>query len=221
MRRPILRAVALSIAAIASIAAMPLLAQTDGGLLRGKAAFGDWRADKPGTRRLITPQDLPAPGKSPSAHNFARIVRRTDQKPLVPGGFEVNLFASGLAGPRTIRPAPNGDIFVAESGAGRISVLRPNGGGAAKPSVFASGLNYPFGIAFYPPGPDPQWLYIGRLAGLRGWQRHDLAHFLYRKVGAIPVKAARAFAARCEGSTRAAATRRPVIIDPRSNVLRS
>jgi len=161
MRRPILRAVALSIAAIASIAAMPLLAQTDGGLLRGKAAFGDWRADKPGTRRLITPQDLPAPGKSPSAHNFARIVRRTDQKPLVPGGFEVNLFASGLAGPRTIRPAPNGDIFVAESGAGRISVLRPNGGAAAKPSVFASRLNYPFGIAFFPPGPDPQWVYIG------------------------------------------------------------
>jgi len=161
MRRPILRAVALSIAAIASIAAMPLLAQTDGGLLRGKAAFGDWRADKPGTRRLITPQDLPAHGKSPSAHNFARIVRRTDQKPLVPGGFEVNLFASGLAGPRTIRPAPNGDIFVAESGAGRISVLRPNGGAAAKPSVFASRLNYPFGIAFFPPGPDPQWVYIG------------------------------------------------------------
>ncbi len=161
MRRPILRAVALSIAAIASIAAIPLLAQTDGGLLRGKAAFGDWRADKPGTRRLITPQDLPAPGKSPSAHNFARIVRRTDQKPLVPGGFEVNLFASGLAGPRTIRPAPNGDIFVAESGAGRISVLRPNGGAAAKPSVFASRLNYPFGIAFFPPGPDPQWVYIG------------------------------------------------------------
>ena len=161
MRRPILRAVALSIAAIASIAAIPLLAQTDGGLLRGKAAFGDWRADKPGTRRLITPQDLPAHGKSPSAHNFARIVRRTDQKPLVPGGFEVNLFASGLAGPRTIRPAPNGDIFVAESGAGRISVLRPNGGAAAKPSVFASRLNYPFGIAFFPPGPDPQWVYIG------------------------------------------------------------
>ena len=28
-------------------------------------------------------------------------------------------------------------------------------------SIFASGLNEPFGIAFYPPGPNPQWLYIG------------------------------------------------------------
>ena len=84
-----------------------------------------------------------------------------DQKPIVPNGFEVNLFASGLAGPRIIRTAPNGDVFVAESSAGRIRVLRPNGTQAAQPSVFASGLHYPFGIAFYPPGPDPQWVYVG------------------------------------------------------------
>ncbi len=28
--------------------------------------------------------------------------------------------------------------------------------------VFASGLNQPYGIAFYPPGPNPQWVYVGR-----------------------------------------------------------
>ena len=88
-------------------------------------------------------------------------MHRTDEKPIVPNGFEVNLFASGLAGPRIIRSAPNGDVFVAESGAGRIRVLRANGGEAARPSQFASGLTYPFGIAFYPPGPDPQWVYVG------------------------------------------------------------
>jgi glucose/arabinose dehydrogenase len=27
--------------------------------------------------------------------------------------------------------------------------------------VFAKGLNRPFGIAFYPPGPDPQFVYVG------------------------------------------------------------
>ncbi|MGA2746895.1 MAG: PQQ-dependent sugar dehydrogenase, partial [Candidatus Sulfotelmatobacter sp.] len=27
--------------------------------------------------------------------------------------------------------------------------------------VFASGLKHPYGIAFYPPGPDPQWIFIG------------------------------------------------------------
>jgi glucose/arabinose dehydrogenase len=143
------------------LTAIPLLAQTDAGLLSGTAAFGDWRADRPGTRRLIRPQDLPAPDLAQSVSNVVWIVHRTDQKPIVPNGFEVNLFASGLAGPRIVRTAPNGDIFVAESGAGRIRVLRPNGGETAQPAVFASGLTYPFGIAFYPPGPDPQWVYVG------------------------------------------------------------
>jgi len=65
-----------------------------------------------------------------------------------------------LTTPRLIRAAPNGDILVAESRAGRVSVLRPDGGVAAKKSVFASGLNYPFGVAFYPPGAEPQWVYV-------------------------------------------------------------
>ena len=153
--------IASSVAGIVSLAGVPLFAQTGAGVLQGTAAFGDWRADRPGTRRLIRPQDIPAPDPAQSASNSVRIVHRTDQKPIVPNGFEVNLFASGLDEPRLIRTAPNGDVFVAESAAGRIRVLRPNGTTAAQPSVFASGLNYPFGIAFYPPGPDPQWVYIG------------------------------------------------------------
>src|SRR5262249_40151119 len=28
-------------------------------------------------------------------------------------------------------------------------------------SVYTTGLNLPFGIAFYPPGPDPQYVYVG------------------------------------------------------------
>ncbi len=161
MRRPIDAIIATSVAAIVSLAVIPLFAQTGAGLLEGKAAFGDWRADRPGTRRLIRPQDLPGPDLAQSVRNVVKIVHRTDQKPIVPNGFEVNLFASGLAGPRIIRTAPNGDVFVAESGAGRIRVLRANGGEATQPSEFASGLTYPFGIAFYPPGPDPQWVYVG------------------------------------------------------------
>jgi glucose/arabinose dehydrogenase len=160
MPRAIDPLVALSIAGIVCLAVAPLSAQTAGGVLEGRAAFGDWRADRPGVRRLIRQQDLPPPQSSESVTNRVRVAHRTDQKPLVSSGFTVNLFASGLAGPRIIRVAPNGDIFVAESRAGRISVLRPNGGEAAKKSVFATGLNYPFGIAFYPPGADPQWIYI-------------------------------------------------------------
>ena len=160
MRRPIDPSLSLSIAAVLCLAVAPLLAQAADGVLEGRAAFGDWRADRPGVRRHILPRDLPAPQPAEADANFVTVVQRTDQQPLVSAGFAVNLFASGLAGPRTIRAAPNGDIFVAESRAGRISVLRPDGGATAKKSVFASGLNYPFGIAFYPPGADPQWVYV-------------------------------------------------------------
>ena len=144
------------------VAVIPLFAQTGLAQLQGTAAFGDWRTDHPGTQRLIKPQDLPAPDLAASVGNFVRIVHRTnDQKPIVPNGFEVNLFASGLAGPRLIRVAPNGDVFAAESSAGQIRVLRPNGNEASEATVFASGLHGPFGIAFYPPGNDPQWVYVG------------------------------------------------------------
>jgi glucose/arabinose dehydrogenase len=80
----------------------------------------------------------------------------------VPAGFEVKQFASGLAGPRLLRAAPNGDIFVAETGAGRIHVLRPSpdGSTASQNEIFASGLHGPFGIAFYP-AENPQWIYVG------------------------------------------------------------
>jgi len=171
MRRPIqaiiaISAIATSVAGIASLTGhlfvAPLLAQTGTDRLEGAAAFGDWHADRPGTRRLIRPQDIPPPDLAQSARNSVRIVRRTDQKPIVPNGFEVNLFASGLNAPRLIRSAPNGDIFVAESEAGRIRVLHSNGSEPVQASVFASGLNYPFGIAFYPPAA-PQWVYIGNI----------------------------------------------------------
>jgi glucose/arabinose dehydrogenase len=167
MRRPIDPRLALRIAGALCLAVAPLLAQTANSVLEGRAAFGDWRADRPGMRRLIKPRDLPPPQPKESVANMVRVVQRTDQMPVVPPGFAVDLFASGLAGPRMIRAAPNGDIFVAESRAGRISVLRPDRSAkgvaakkADKKSIFASGLRYPFGIAFYPPGADPQWVYI-------------------------------------------------------------
>ena len=80
----------------------------------------------------------------------------------VPLGFAVEQFASGLSHPRTLRVAPNGDVFLAESGADRIRVFRAPDG-SARPStslVFADGLSLPFGIAFWPPGPEPQFVYV-------------------------------------------------------------
>jgi glucose/arabinose dehydrogenase len=129
--------------------------------LEGKAALTDWHADRPGLIRYIRPADLPPPNLAGSSANGPRIVRRGNEKPIVPPGFEVSLFAEGLEQPRIIRAAPNGDIFVAESLAGRIRVLRPGEAGRPRGEVFAAGLSAPFGIAFYPPGVDPEWVYLG------------------------------------------------------------
>jgi glucose/arabinose dehydrogenase len=132
-------------------------------VLTGAAAFGDWRADAPLVRRKITVGDLPKPLATRSANNPPGVVERpAGTSPKVPPGFQAEPFVTGLDDPRAIVTAPNGDIFVAESEPGRVRVLRAGEGEskARANSVFASGLQGPFGMAFYPPGPDPQWLYV-------------------------------------------------------------
>lgn len=144
-----------------AVLAGPALAQSEP--LKGAAAFGDWRADKPGVSRLIRPADLPKPGATPSSAKFPQIVHRPSSVvPQVPAGFKIELFADGLSGPRQMRVAPNGDIFISETSPGRIRVLRA-ADGSSKPSaneIYASGLHQPFGIAFFPSGNNPQWVYV-------------------------------------------------------------
>jgi glucose/arabinose dehydrogenase len=124
---------------------------------------GDWQHAAPGVQHHITVADLPPPYSTPSSGNGPKVVEQPANASLsVPPGFTVRLFASGLSGPRLLRVAPNGDIFIAETGRNRIRVLRA-ADGADAPSenqVFAGGLDRPFGIAFYPPGNDPQWIYV-------------------------------------------------------------
>jgi glucose/arabinose dehydrogenase/mono/diheme cytochrome c family protein len=129
-----------------------------------KAPFTDFRYEEPGKIHKITLPDLPAPFASTSSGNGPRLVPRPEKAwPLVPSGFKVDLYASGLDEPRLIRTAPNGDFFVAESHTGEIRVFRgiTADGKPEQAEIFATGLNRPFGINFYPPGPDPQWIYIG------------------------------------------------------------
>jgi glucose/arabinose dehydrogenase len=125
--------------------------------------FGDWRADRPGLARRITPGDLPPPFATPAVVAIPKIVPQPPSaRPLLPPGFAAEVLASGLDHPRQVKVAPNGDIFVAESKAGRIRVLHQDGGAAGLGSeVFAEGLNLPFGIAFYPSGTEPRFVYIG------------------------------------------------------------
>jgi glucose/arabinose dehydrogenase len=137
--------------------------------------FGDYRQDAPGVAHHITETDLPPPYATDSAGNSPHIVPPPlGVLPQVPTGFKVSRYATGLSGPRVLRVAPNGDVFVAESLAGRISVLRPDDEGASTVArtVFAHDLEQPFGIAFYPPGPNPQYVYIAETTELVRFAYH-------------------------------------------------
>jgi len=153
-------AAALSLSALASDRAF-------GQVLTGAAAFGTWHDDKPGVRRLIRPQDLPPVSKATDGP--AQIVPLpAGVRPQVPAGFLAELVTSDLHNTRAIRVAPNGDLFVASSMSNTVHVMRIPAG-SAKPqtiSVFANGLTQPFGIAFYPLGPNPQWVYVANSDGL-------------------------------------------------------
>jgi len=137
-------------------------------ILRGTAAFGDWRNDAPGTVRHFEPADMPQPYGSRSASNGPQGAAVPDHPRLrVPDGFVVSLWAKGLSAPRELKVAPNGDVFAAETALGDIQVLRPARTGQAGPaSVYASDLDGPFGMAFYPPGDDPRWLYVATTAAV-------------------------------------------------------
>ncbi len=149
--------------AVPLAAARDTVGAPDDGLLTGRAALGDWHGDAPGVRRLITPADLPAPFATRSSGNAPSVVEPPKGRvPKAPPGFRVDLFADGFENPRVLRVAPNGDVFVANTAAGDIRVLRAPDGAARveRSATFATGLDEPFGIAFYPPGPAPRYVYV-------------------------------------------------------------
>ncbi|MGD8809859.1 MAG: PQQ-dependent sugar dehydrogenase [Gammaproteobacteria bacterium] len=125
-----------------------------------------YEQDAPGRVHRIDLAALPEPYATDSARNFPMVVPRPDNAELhLPPGFEISVLTRDVEGPRVMRIAPNGDIFVSESRAGRVRVLRPSNDGASVTSnaVFAEGLTRPFGLQFYPAGADPQWLYVAEM----------------------------------------------------------
>lgn len=147
--------------ALAGLAAS--VAAADAQTLTGRAAFGDWSKDAPGVVRHITADDLDKPFVTPSASNApSPVPMPAGATPKVPAGFRIDLVASGLANPRAMRVAPNGDLFVADSQSDKVLVFRVPAGGSkpTEQAVYATGLKQPYGVNFYPPGPDPQWVYV-------------------------------------------------------------
>jgi glucose/arabinose dehydrogenase len=105
------------------------------------------------------PPQLPAPFASKSAGNGPSGAKPPNGfLPTVPSGFQISVFAQDLKNPRFMAVAPNGDIFLAETGAGQIVILRQDKqtGGLAQTEVFADQLKLPFGIAFH-----EDYVYVG------------------------------------------------------------
>ncbi len=164
-------------------------------VLTGQAAFTDYSQEQPGVRHKITVNDLPAPDPAEAVDNGPTVVPRpADAWPTAPAGFKVTLYAGGDAAPmqrsdnkqqtyqaatgtftmpRLIRFAPNGDLFLADSQAGTLFVLRGAGtdGKAQSIEKFATGLDHPFGIAFYPAN-NPKYIYVGTATTIERFPYH-------------------------------------------------
>ncbi|HWF00233.1 MAG TPA: PQQ-dependent sugar dehydrogenase [Caulobacteraceae bacterium] len=159
MRRAAAVAGLTALSSIAALAAFAVRAEE----LTGDKAFGDWRSDSPGVVRHIRAQDEPPQSQS-SAQFPGTAPRPVAAAPSTLPGFVVQPFAE-VKNARQIRIAPNGDIFVARSSSGAVEVLRAQDGASAptQREVFAQGLRLPYGLAFWPPGPNPQWVYVGEV----------------------------------------------------------
>jgi glucose/arabinose dehydrogenase/cytochrome c2 len=127
------------------------------------AQSANWRLDAPGCPHRISASSMPAAFATPSSRNSSSVVAKPANASLsVPPGFHIDIFSTGLTGPRKMLVAPNGDILVTEMRGGRVTVLHPSpdGSRAAGTDVYLQGLKQPFGLAFYPNAQNPQWLYV-------------------------------------------------------------
>jgi glucose/arabinose dehydrogenase len=167
---------------LATVALPFSVSAQSGQVITGQAAFADWNQQQPGAHRKITVADLPEPKPAEAVSNQPHVVPRPENAwPIAPPGFKVTLYAGGdnapmqradntehmarargtFTMPRLMRTAPNGDIFLSDSGAGIVFVMRGVGpdGKAAHLEQFATGLDHPFGISFYP-AENPKWVYV-------------------------------------------------------------
>jgi glucose/arabinose dehydrogenase/cytochrome c2 len=135
----------------------------------------NWRLDAPGRMHRITVASLPPPYATSSSRNNSSVVPKpADASLALPAGFSIETFATGLAGPRKMLVAANGDILITEMLGGRVTVLHPapDGRRAGSSDVYLQGLRQPFGLAFYPNAQNPQWLYVA--------ETHRVTRYAYR-----------------------------------------
>ena len=127
-------------------------------------------------KHKLSVADLPKPNATPSVRNESHLVTRPEGATLnVPPGFTVKEWCTNLDNPRVIHVAPNGDVFVVESGPGRVRLLRDKDGDGNPETrtIFAQGLTQPFGLAFYPTGPNPEYVYIANTNSVIHYKYHN------------------------------------------------
>ncbi|MFZ4793588.1 MAG: PQQ-dependent sugar dehydrogenase [Blastocatellia bacterium] len=119
-------------------------------------------SQKVGDRIVITPSSLPKPFETKAVANGPRSAPAPAGAALaVPAGFEVKVFAEGdFQNPRWMIEGANGDLFLADSRANNVVLLRDTNkdgriDNATERFVFATGLNQPFGLAI-----QAGWFYI-------------------------------------------------------------
>ena len=103
--------------------------------------------------------DAPAPTAIPLPEVGKELPGVPGKSIALPPGFEISVFADGLDSPRMMTLGPDGHIYVAERGAGRILRLPDSDrdGIVDQVQVAAEGLNAPSSLAFYQDGS----LYVG------------------------------------------------------------
>ena len=142
-----------------SFTGLPACAQTGGDETDGAAPEVRIKNFKEPRKFSFDPKKLPAPFATESARRSSRIVPQPENAFLeVPEGFRVNVFAEGdFKNPRMIAQSPNGDVFLSDSLANRILVLRDKDrdGVADERFIFTEDVVQPFGLAFH-----KDWLYV-------------------------------------------------------------
>ncbi len=136
---------------------------------------------------------LPAPFATKSAGNAPEVEKPpAGFLPTVPPGFAANVFATNFKYPRWLTVAPNGDIFLADSGSGEIVVMRDpqKTGKAQQREIFVEGQNEPFGIVFH-----ENYVYVGNT--------NEVARFRYDPI--CCVQGRQAFRRSCAVHERAGA----------------
>ena len=120
----------------------------------------DWHKDAPGVVHTVTVADLPAPYATTSAGNGSHYAAPpAGFLPQVPDGVTISVFAT-VEHPRLMTRAPNGDLYVVQQDIGTVLVYRNHGGVLdTRPETFATGLNQPFGLDFYP-AAAPKYVYV-------------------------------------------------------------